>query len=494
MRGVVKAARSTVFLLFFITVTIAKLFGAHSCKSPSTPIKHLVIIFQENRSFDHYFGSYPFALNPPSDPPFFPRKGTPAINGLSLALCSINQNLAQPFRLTRDQAAADTNAPIHQYTPLQQACDGGLMDKFVQFTGANCNPPSIVMGYFDGNSVTAMWNYAQYFAMSDNFHSTHIGASTVGALNLISGQVHGVIPLSLPNIIVQGTMINDIDPFYDDCSGPFTAQLTGINIGNLLNQKGITWGWFQGGFSDCSSKHPNPSGILVADYVPHHNPFQYYQSTSNPEHLPPSSLEMVGKTDRANHLYDISDFWSAAEEGNVPAVSFFKAPAYQNGHAGNSSPLLEQEFLVSTINRLQRLPQWKNMAIIIAYDDSGGWYDHEVPTIVNQSQISNDAFSAPGSIGNNPPLGGYQGRPSYGFRLPFILISPWAKENYVDSSLIDQTSILSFIEDNWNLGRIGDFSFDAYAESILPMFNFHKKKYRVLILDPGTGEIVFKQR
>lgn len=451
----------------------------------ATPIKHLVVIFQENRTFDNYFGTYPCAQNNPGETVFCPRKNTPSVNGLTQALLTHNQNLVQPFRLAPSQA--NTCNPEHEYTPLQEACDKGLMDMFVQFTGPLCSNPEIVMGYFDGNTVTALWNYAQFFSMSDNFHATNMAQSTAGALNLISGQIHGASP-NTPNKVVSGTLINDIDPKYDHCSVGPTVELSGRNVGNLLNVKGVTWGWFQGGFSDCAASHMGPNGPRL-DYVPHHNPFQYYQSTSNPQHLPPTSPEMIGRTDQANHLYDISDFWVAAKHGNVPEVSFFKAPQYQNGHPGNSTPLLEQEFLVETINRLQKLKEWKNMAVIIAYDDPGGLYDHEMPPIINNSQIPEDALTAPGMAGSNPPMGGYQGRPGYGMRLPFILISPWAKINFVDNKLIDQTSILRFIEDNWDLGQIGDFSFDSFAGSFLHMFDFKERKLRYLFLDPETGSI-----
>lgn len=480
--------------LFSLFVFIMPIFAKAYTETPhtKTPIKYLVVIFQENRSFDHYFGIYPFAQNNKGEPRFKASKNTPTVNGLSLALRGRNQNLAQPFRLSPLFALTDVNDPDHKYTPLQEACDKGLMDMFVQFTGQGVNPPAVVMGYYDGNTVTALWNYAQYFAMSDNFHTTNIGQSTAGAINLISGNTHGATPSSIPGIIVQGTLINDIDPKYDRCSGPATVEFSGINVGNLLNAKGVTWGWFQGGFANCSVVHQGPDGEIVKDYIPHHNPFQYYQSTSNPFHFPPSSPEMVGKTDQANHLYDINDFWAAAAIGNVPSVSFLKAPAYQDGHGKHSSPILEQEFLVQTINELQNLPQWKEMAIIIAYDDSGGWYDHEMPPIINQSQIPDDALTGPGSAGTNLPMGGYQGRPGYGFRVPCLVISPWAKVNYVDSSLTDQTSILRFIEDNWKLGRIGDFSFDAIANSITNMFDFQKSNKRYLILDPNTGQITFR--
>lgn len=464
-----------------------------------TPIKHLVVIFQENRTFDHYFGTYPYAQNNPGETPFFARKNTPSVNGLSWPLITLNRNLVPPFRLSPLIAAQDTNDPNHDYTALQLACHAGLLDLFVEATGNTCQPPGIVMGYFDGNTVTALWHYAQYFAMSDNFHTTNIGQSTVGAINLISGQSHGTIPENITSgstpIAIQGTLVNDTDPTFDQCSQPSqTVQLTGINVGNLLNAKGVTWGWFQGGFANCSASHAGAGGRVVADYVAHHNPFQYYRSTSNPLHLPPTSPQMVGKTDQANHLYDIEDFWAAAKAGNVPAVSFFKAPAYQDGHAGYSNPLLEQQFLVSLINRLQLLPQWKEMAIILAYDDAGGWYDHQMPTIINQSQTYADALVSPGSAGNIPPLGGYQGRVAYGSRVPFILISPWAKSNFVDHTLIDQTSVLRFIEDNWQLGRIGNYSFDAFAGSLLEMFNFKRPKVRYLFLDPDNGLIVSKSK
>ena len=94
---------------------------------------------------------------------------------------------------------------------------------------------------------------------------------------------------------------------------------------------------------------------------------------------------MIGKTDQANHQYDINDFWNAAQAGNMPAVSFLKASKYQDGHASYSNPIDEQTFLVNTINNIQKLPQWNSTAIIIAYDDSDGWYDHVMPPIVSQS-------------------------------------------------------------------------------------------------------------
>jgi phospholipase C len=129
------------------------------------------------------------------------------------------------------------------------------------------------------------------------------------------------------------------------------------------------------------------------------------------------------------------------------------------------------------------------MAVIIAYDDSDGWYDHVMPPIVNQSNMIADALTGPGSCGQ-AASGAYQGRCGYGPRLPLLVISPYAKRNFVDSTLTDQTSILRFIEDNWDLGRIGNQSFDAKAGSLLNMFDFQKKpRNDHLYLDPATGQI-----
>jgi hypothetical protein len=181
--------------------------------------------------------------------------------------------------------------------------------------------------------------------MSDNFYSTTMTPSAPGALNIVSGQTHGVEP---PNLVVNGdiitidgTLIADIDPAFDKCSMAPTVAMTG---------------------------------------------------------------------------------------------------------------------------------KWEKMVIFIVFDDSGGWYDHVMPPIINQSQTPADALVSPGNAGNTPPFGNYQGRLAYGMRLPFLIISPFVKSNYVDHTLNNQTSVLRFIENNWKLGRIGDFSFDELAGSLRHFF------------------------
>jgi len=447
------------------------------------PISNIVVIFQENVSFDHYFATYPYSLNLPGENSFTAKRGTPTVNGLNQALLTSNPNEFLPSRLSPAQAA--TADQDHEYMAEQQAFDHGLMDKFVQFTGGSA---SVVMDYFDGNTVTALWNYAQNFSLSDNSYGTVTGPSTPGALNLIAGQTHGASP-EITDTVFMGTDISDADPTGDIASATPTFAMTGKNVGDLLNAKGLTWGWFEGGFANPAQTHTGANGLPKADYVAHHEPFQYYPQTANPTHKPPSSVKMIGYTDQANHQYDIKDFWHALDANNLPAVSYLKAPAYEDGHAGYSSPVLEQTFLVETINRLMQSPYWGHMAIIICYDDSDGWYDHAMPPNVNQSQTPYDVLTGPGQSGTNPPMGGYQGRFGYGPRLPLLVISPFAKQNFVDHGVSDQSSVLRFIEDNWNLGQIGDSSFDALAGSLVNLFDFGSaRRAGPLILDPHTGE------
>ncbi|MGZ4581104.1 MAG: phospholipase C [Nocardioidaceae bacterium] len=489
--------------------------------STSTPIKHVVVIFDENVSYDHYFGTYPHAANTDGTP-FHAAPGTPANDNLvSSHLLHDNPNAYDPSRLGPQQAL--TCDQDHTYGAEQKAFDDGKMDKFVENTstdscsGGLYGAPGLTMDYYDGNTVTGLWNYAQHFSMSDSSFGSTFGPSTPGALNLVSGQTHGFtevdpktgqqVPtpggyvLAHPDKNGVGTVINDPDPAYDDCSDKnHTTSNTlaaghGKNVGDLLNDKGVTWGWFQGGFAPttpagagsayavCGASHTNVGGGSSADYSPHHNPFAYYKSTANPHHLPPSSTAMIGHTDQANHQYDLSDFGKALDAGNLPAVSFLKAAEYQDGHAGYSGPIDEQHFLVKELNALQQSKDWSSTAVVIAYDDSDGWYDHAAPTITNASHDpANDAAICDGS--KAPVAGGYQDRCGPGPRLPLLVVSPYAKPDFVDHHHSEHASILRFIEDNWSTGRIGDASFDQHAGSLDTLFDFGRPRASKLLLNP----------
>jgi phospholipase C len=190
----------------------------------------------------------------------------------------------------------------------------------------------------------------------------------------------------------------------------------------------------------------------------------------------------IGFSDGANHQYDMHDFYDSLNAGHLAAVSFLKAPSYQDAHPGNSNPLDEQAFVVNVVNTLMGSTFWDSTAIIIAYDDSDGWYDHQQGPIVNGSFSTSDTISgasACGTQGITPQLSGpnsgtgaVNGRCGPGVRTPLLVISPWSRANHIDHTFTMQTSITRFIEDNWNLGRIGGGSFDAIANPINAMFNF----------------------
>jgi len=561
----------------------------------TTPIKHVIVIFQENVSFDHYFATYPFAANSTAGEPVFnAADDTPAVNGLltgpaappnNPTLNATGTGTVQPFRLGRNQAT--TCDEDHNYTDEQAAYHAGQMDLVLQklsSTSANCAPDkSTVMGYFDGNTVTALWNYAQHFAMSDNFFNTTYGPSTPGALNLVSGNTHGVTGATqtgfgpVPGINQStgangtatvtvagsdsngntggGSIVGDPRPFGDVCNPLGSAQVKldspGKNVGNLLNAKGLTWGWFQGGFINCNAIHKASDGSVKQDYIGHHEPFQYFASTQNLNHLPPASAAMVGRTDQANHQYDLSalftinnvpgassrtyDITGFQPGVTLPAVTYIKAPGFMDGHAQYSDPVLEQQFLVQLINVVMKSKYWKDTAIFITWDDSDGWYDHVYPPLANASALnalpaSSDQLTGPGQCGV-PLAGAVMGRCGYGPRLPFFVISPFARQNYVDHTVADQSSILRFIEDNFGLGRVDQAapksvaqggSYDQVAGSVNSLFDFDRdevshhgdhdgffdlafrwfdfdrrfdrdrddRNRRILILDPNTGEPV----
>lgn len=605
--------------------------------NPRTPIRHVVEIFQENVSFDHYFGTYPHAAN--SDGVNFKAlPHTPAVDGLPPAtasslppslrhssnLLTSNPNLAPPRRLDSNAVGLGGDAggqltcdQDHNYSDEQKSFDGGLMDKFVESVGTGggntpfgtpCNKET-VMDYYDGNTVTGLWNYAQHYAMSDNSYGTTFGPSSPGAINLISGNTGNVdmahtanspsiATLASPNadLTADGkggySLTSDAQPYWDDCSTRDAVALSGKNIGDQLNAAGLSWGWFEGGLRPTTSynaaleatghsgqptstfipdefkaaefnkavPHSSNQGLCNAvtpigealggtgqwgykdDYIPHHSSFDYYASTANPHHLvvPANSkghdtlagLAKIGtdtqsyvggvpQFDTPNHNYDMSDFDQLVTAisnhempaSALPAVSFLKAPGFQDGHAAYSDPADEQEFVAHTINEIMNTPDWRHTAIVINYDDSDGWYDHANPGVVNPSlspadNLTNTTMSVPasGQCGPKPqstePLAGEQGRCGFGPRLPMLVVSPYAKSNYVDHSLSNQASTINFVEYNWHLPAIAG-SFDQAQEKVdksehVPfdlagMFEFDGRSNSRLPLSPLTGEPVAEE-
>jgi phospholipase C len=292
----------------------------------ASPIRHLVVIFQENVSFDHYFATYPVALNPTGEPFFRASDGTPSVNGLGTLIngnpdgvlltdnpnannpSGNGANAINPFRLARSQAP--TCDQDHNYGDEQKAFDQGLMDLFPASVGVgSCTPPydwgkgtGLVMGYFDGNTVTALWNYAQKFAMNDNSFGTTFGPSTPGLMNLVAGNTYPatINPAGPTSGVVAvangvGTVVSDPDPTGDVCSaaGRTQVQMGGKNIGDLLSANHVTWGAFMGGFDLTIT---NSNGTTVC------NRSTPGSASNRPPPTPPVQLRITFRTTRFSNI------------------------------------------------------------------------------------------------------------------------------------------------------------------------------------------------
>ncbi|MBJ7553829.1 alkaline phosphatase family protein [Marinomonas spartinae] len=445
---------------------------AHSApiqQVPTTPVKHVVVVMLQDESFDRYFGRYPIAENKPGEVAFHAKADTPKVAGFTKQVMTQNPNLTNPFRLAPAEPTCDLG-----YGPLAQKAsyNHGQNNMFVwldseapsnSINDDGCFPQS-VMGYYDGNTVHALWEYAQHYALADHFFASDYSSTASGLINEIAGGTKGVLPKRVPGVDYHDDLIGNNYPLYDDgSSGRGLVHLTRANIGDLLNQHKVSWGAFVGGFAPTShvsgravmaSRSLNQQGSIEPDYIPSNEPFQYFKSTSNPHHLPPLSDKTIGLSDQANHQYDLSLFWKAIRNQQLPSVSFVIPKTGQNGHVGSSSPLDEQTFLQTLMSRLQKSPQWANTAVMLVWNNSDGWYDHITPPKAPKGMIG---------------LG-------YGPRLPFLIVSPLAKHNYVEHKMLDQGSVLRFIEDNWQLGRLGKHTADYYAHSLDDMFAFHQQK------------------
>ncbi len=263
------------------------------------------------------------------------------------------------------------------------------MDKFVENTGGgSCADKTIVMDYYDGNTLTALWNLAQHFAISDQHFGSTFGPSTIGAINIVSGNTHGVQPVGAGE---NGTMIANSQP---------AAR-------RLLDQQGRGPGDVQrpqhrrpderrpasrgaGSRAASGRRRGTANGDAVCAGAGNERRGREGQRLPPaPRAVPVLRLDrqpapraaVLGGRDRlrptqANHQYDLKDFDAALAAGNLPQVSFLKAISAEDAHPGYSGPLDEQHFVVRVLNELQQSPEWASTAVFLAYDDSDGWYDH----------------------------------------------------------------------------------------------------------------------
>jgi len=391
-------------------------------------IKHVIVIFQENRSFDHYFGTYPFAEG------FIARAGTPIPdNLLGYPRSDTYQHNLLPVRRIVDDRTLDLP---HDQATMVAEYNQGRMDHFVQ-RQKSAATRELVMSYYDYATVPHYWHYAQQYALADHYFSSVMGSSTPAALFLASAQSH-----------VDGNPFPEGDICNEEGKPTVPQQVEDEipNLGTALSTAGVSWGWYQGGFAEC----PDPENL---GYDAHHNPFQYFADTADLEHT------------GTKNQHDLRDFYRALQDGTLPEVAFLKADRRRNEHPGYSSISGGRDFVVRTLNAVMRSEVWESTVVVLTFDESGGWYDH-VP----------------------PPQVVLEGRErGLAPRVPTLVISPFAKSNYVSHQAYDHASVVRFIEETF-IGPHAHLNVrDQAATGLGDMLDLDHHN-RALILDPDTGK------
>jgi acid phosphatase len=425
----------------------------------TVPIDHLVVIFLENRPFDHLYGLFPGAnglLSPEARIPQTDANGVPYAT-----LPPIVNSWANPPAVDKRFPADLANEPflIEDYVPLgdidpspthrfyqhQLQVNGGRMDRYVVWSDTGGLP----LGHFDTEKLP-LYPYAREHTLCDNFFTAAWGGSMLNHIWLIAATTplwpgapadqvaqpifdSGGALIGLQhdgNVTPDGYCVNDVQPFY----APFQAgtpveermppQLA-PTIGDRLSDAGVSWAWYAGGWDDAVAGKPAPT------FEFHHQPFSYYSRYGE---------GMSGR----QHLQDETRFLSSLTEGTLPAVSFIKPLGIYDEHAGYSTVEAAESHAVELIEAVKASSFWERSAIVVTYDDFGGWYDHVAP----------------------PPID----RWGPGGRVPAIIVSPWARKSHVDSTPYDHTSILKFIEWRWGLAPVS--TRDALAWNLLPAFDF----------------------
>jgi acid phosphatase len=465
-------------------------------------IDTVVVIYAENRGFDTLYGLFPGAdgvpgVNPSSRGRYVPQTdvdnaqlpvlpptwgGVTAAGQARVMTQAQSANLPnQPFQIDgKNGLALDgsiiTRDLVHRFYNNQMQINGGKNDKFATYSDAG----GLSMGYYDGSSM-AMWQLAREYTLADNFYMGAFGGSFLnhqylicacapqypnadkspgkGGISKIDVDAKGnfvrLTPAAgTPNSTLAGAQkyandgtltpadaqgmfyaVNTMQPPYqpsnvasaaddsnklyaDRSSASTLPPLTQKNIGDLLSDKGVSWAWYAGAWntSQASARGDRKFALPTPNFQFHHQPFNYYANMDPVTHA----------TYRAAHLKDFdSSFLQDAAAGKLPAVSFYKPQGNLNQHAGYADVASGDAHIAEVVKQLRKSPQWQHMLIVVTYDENGGFWDHAAPPKMDQW--------GPGT------------------RIPAIIISPYARKGYVDSSLYDTSSVLRFITRRWSL-------------------------------------------
>lgn len=426
---------------------------------PIDRINHLIVIFQENWSFDGQYGYFPGA------------------NGIANAGTTVNQvdKEGRPYTTlppvidnTRHPPAIDprvpanlpvkpfdlapyvppdqkTGVPVHLFYTQQDQINGGKMDKFVAYSTTG----GLVMSYYDATQLP-IGKLALEYTLADHFFQAAFGGSFLNHIwlicactptwrnapsNLIStfdanGNVVNDNAVTPDGYVVNTSFsINQPHPASITDPSQLVPSQTTPTIGDRLSEKNISWAWYAQGWNDALSGRPDPT------FAFHHQPFVYFANYAD------------GTAAKATHLKDEQDFLSALANNTLPSVSFIILLDSDSEHPGLGSVLQGQEHVVRLVNAVKSSRYWTDSAILITYDENGGRWDHVAPPVVD--------------------------RWGPGTRVPAVIVSPYAKKRFIDPTLYDTTSILKFIETRWNLAALG--TRDAAANDLTNAFDFSQE-------------------
>jgi phospholipase C len=407
-------------------------------------LQHLVVIYLENHSFDNLYGEFPGAdglSNAAATERQVDASGTP--------FSTLPQVSGSPFPTTlpnapfpiEDYVPANMRIRdlVHRYYQEQMQIDGGRMDRFALVSDAKGE----VMGFYHTGPLRLAAEAANY-TLCDNFFHAAFGGSFLNHIWLIAAR-SPVFPTAPSSIVAQlaadGSLIKDgvVTPDGYAVNTSFTvnqphpattpaSQLvpnqTFATIGDRLSERRISWAWYSGGWNNALAGNPDPL------FQFHHQPFAYFANYAD------------GTAAKAEHLRDEAEFVAAAQVGKLPAVSFVKPLGPQNEHPGYADLLTGEQHVLDLIDAVRNGPDWPTTAIIITYDEHGGFWDHVPPPVID--------------------------RWGPGIRVPTIVISPFAKQHFVDHRRYDTTSILALIENRWGLAPLSDR--DAAADDMANAF------------------------
>jgi acid phosphatase len=454
-----------------LSVVLLAASGAHSPGAPAglERVRHIVVLYLENRSFDNLYGLFPGAdglqnldrIAPQVDEHGEPYETLPRALDTHLRTPDMKEddpspvdprvpaNLPnRPFRIDwfvpLDAQSGDL---VHRFRTEQRQIHGGKMDRFI----VEGNTGSLPLGYYDGSSL-AMWKLAQEFTLADHFFHAAFGGSFLNHFWLVCACSPEIRPedwavldhkmLGDPSALLPqdpevwddhvqfwavNTMQSVFPPHHPNVPAyRLLPPQTHATIGDRLSERGISWAWYAGGWAEAVSRHADST------FQYHHQPFAYFAKYGS------------GAPGRAEHLKDEGEFLSAIATDTLPSVAFWKPLGRDDEHPGYAAISAGDRKAAEIVDRIRKSPAWESTIIIVTHDENGGTWDHVAPPQVD--------------------------RWGPGTRIPAIVISPFAKKGFIDHATYDTTSILKLIEERFGLQPLGDR--DARADGLSNAFDF----------------------